>query len=942
VAITWNPADLVNIALTNNNLSAARTSGTGVVRATACASAGKKYFEVSFDTLYGNTRVGFAASTFSLTSGLGGDVGWLSVGWGVGDSHLWDGQGYTNVDGWGTGVFGMGIDLATGNVQLWHNGTICSTNMPAATSLAGLAVFPAFSTDSYPTVTAVFTGTQYLPAGYTEFGAVADHGFLTQLLNGVITGIKGAAKSAIPYFDGSKWAVKEGGTSGQVLGIDTNGDINWVAQSGGSGALGNTESGFAPYLICGDSIPTTAGLQATFPAISAAFPSSGPNATVISVSLWSHTFTPSKVSDVWLDSTGAITYYESALNAYSDLPRFDTKLLLYRVQTNAAAIEGVYPTFSYYPVRLEPPKKFLTADLFQYNMVIPSYTHTWVSGAQHEMDDVILTSAGDLWRVVAYGTLGTSEPATPLTNGAFKNITSGLCLLDYVGDVNYIGAWKESETGGIMWYFSSIAAGLMAKALPAEVKTYLQTAIKFAAWNWQAITPYQAGMLVGGVYTSGRLWQCTTAGTSDVAANFPSSATAGTTTYADGTAAWLCVDVYSGSAQWFWKDYSPLFGIVEEDSHDSYASCLIWAIAKYLEATGDTAWLSQTSPHAAYTYGAAIKEILYANIITQVDGTSGLINTFQGNIRSDGWAYAEQYLMDNCEDYAGLAAAIELYNNYLGDAAYAAYLQSYQDNLLIALEGLYDNTNFCYSYAFGADMAAAGTSALFYPWVMSQLWPALWNVPLDTKRYKTAIDWADTKFPIWWARTDSVTTLSLGAHLGLSYVTKDGTIVSDIMRRINEHHLFEASADTSVDDFAYYLTLKAMLISTVELASASMPGIAQLATADEVLAGAAPNKIVTPATLQSKLDAANFKVLVDFGVYQDSVTTTVPAPWITANSIILCTPACSATPDHDPEDAFVEGLQCYPANIVPGVSFDIVTYAPNGTWGRYYINAIEA
>ena len=83
------------------------------------------------------------------------------------------------------------------------------------------------------------------------------------------------------------------------------------------------------------------------------------------------------------------------------------------------------------------------------------------------------------------------------------------------------------------------------------------------------------------------------------------------------------------------------------------------------------------------------------------------------------------------------------------------------------------------------------------------------------------------------------------------------------------------------------------------------------------------------------------QVLVDFGINQDSVTTTVSAAWVMSGSVIVCTPAAVATADHDAEDAFVEGLQAYPANIVAGVSFDVITYAPAGSWGRYYINCIE-
>jgi hypothetical protein len=83
---------------------------------------------------------------------------------------------------------------------------------------------------------------------------------------------------------------------------------------------------------------------------------------------------------------------------------------------------------------------------------------------------------------------------------------------------------------------------------------------------------------------------------------------------------------------------------------------------------------------------------------------------------------------------------------------------------------------------------------------------------------------------------------------------------------------------------------------------------------------------------------------VDFGfpsgLEGDTATvTSVPATWVTSTSIIVCTPQAVATPDHDPEDYAIEGLVAYAENIVDGVGFDIIAYAPQGTWGRYYISA---
>lgn len=66
---------------------------------------------------------------------------------------------------------------------------------------------------------------------------------------------------------------------------------------------------------------------------------------------------------------------------------------------------------------------------------------------------------------------------------------------------------------------------------------------------------------------------------------------------------------------------------------------------------------------------------------------------------------------------------------------------------------------------------------------------------------------------------------------------------------------------------------------------------------------------------------------------------TVDASWVTDTSPITCTPAGMETEDHGPEDAALEELTLYATNRVPGVCFDIVGTAPNGTWGRHRIIA---
>ncbi len=79
------------------------------------------------------------------------------------------------------------------------------------------------------------------------------------------------------------------------------------------------------------------------------------------------------------------------------------------------------------------------------------------------------------------------------------------------------------------------------------------------------------------------------------------------------------------------------------------------------------------------------------------------------------------------------------------------------------------------------------------------------------------------------------------------------------------------------------------------------------------------------------------QITVDFGFASGNedfnAIVTVPAPWIRADSRIICLPSGIATVHHDPEDYAVEGIMAYPANIIPGVGLDIIASAKNGTFG---------
>lgn len=84
------------------------------------------------------------------------------------------------------------------------------------------------------------------------------------------------------------------------------------------------------------------------------------------------------------------------------------------------------------------------------------------------------------------------------------------------------------------------------------------------------------------------------------------------------------------------------------------------------------------------------------------------------------------------------------------------------------------------------------------------------------------------------------------------------------------------------------------------------------------------------------------QVTVDFGNASggetDIATVNVDAEWVTNGSVILCTAAGVTTPDHDAEDAALEGITAVATNLNEGIGFDVIARAPQGSWGRFNIN----
>lgn len=98
-------------------------------------------------------------------------------------------------------------------------------------------------------------------------------------------------------------------------------------------------------------------------------------------------------------------------------------------------------------------------------------------------------------------------------------------------------------------------------------------------------------------------------------------------------------------------------------------------------------------------------------------------------------------------------------------------------------------------------------------------------------------------------------------------------------------------------------------------------------------------RLIGNVALDKSRDIRMGSITMDFGVspFGDICLGTVAASFVTSATRINCQPLLTTTDDHDPEDVLLEEIIVRPMNITPGVGFDLMAYAPNGTFGKYLI-----
>lgn len=83
------------------------------------------------------------------------------------------------------------------------------------------------------------------------------------------------------------------------------------------------------------------------------------------------------------------------------------------------------------------------------------------------------------------------------------------------------------------------------------------------------------------------------------------------------------------------------------------------------------------------------------------------------------------------------------------------------------------------------------------------------------------------------------------------------------------------------------------------------------------------------------------EVVVDFGTTGSSdmaKTTVTGQTWVTAHSHIVPVIKGKSVAVDDEEDALLDQVSCCIANIQPGIGFDVLAHAPEGTYGTYLVH----
>jgi hypothetical protein len=475
----------------------------------------------------------------------------------------------------------------------------------------------------------------------------------------------------------------------------------------------------------------------------------------------------------------------------------------------------------------------INEDEVRINYYITPHNKTWGSGFVTLIyGDCIMTDAGNLYYCVKGGITAEYPPVPPdysfEWHTGFHELISGTAVIAYIGKDTYEGYWKPAYFRGVSWYFSTLGLIWFVKSrcpmvytFKTEILEHIKKAVDFAVCVWYANKSYYKGMLVVG--DNGYIWQCRNNGASGASISWPGTPVVGTTEHIDAGVTWKCFGKstnHTPPVVWQIVDTNVnMDEFVYPDSHDAYASTLACLLDEMrlaeLLPVGFESELSKQGPSGGiYTYVEGVKAIVYNNIMMHLDPVNGMSHAFQYKIFPDGTGniFDIQFLMDVVEAYAGIVASINFYSDpTYSDPSWATYLNAFLAKYLSSIRDMWVSdygTYGAFKYHVGYNLDDTPENPLYYPWVMAQAWPKLWDIPLDYYMIRGAFLYMQEQYPGWWKVNGIDDLAAIGPHVGFYKYDQSDRVRREIMERVEWEKGFLLGPELFLQDFGYYLWLK--------------------------------------------------------------------------------------------------------------------------------------
>lgn len=493
---------------------------------------------------------------------------------------------------------------------------------------------------------------------------------------------------------------------------------------------------------------------------------------------------------------------------------------------------------------------------------IPAQVPAWLPNTLVELGS-LRESQGVLFQAFSSGVTGQTPPALlPRLQDPANHLPMAFdhtVKWAYFANASYAGAFRYGASNGIVWYFVLNAGYLLAPRDPDRIRQLLNTAIRHLVRPWvdnESVVPGAKRIYQNQVYealSAGKaspagpqalpgeetarwrfvfnnpgsasawqprnriaagdfrlshenLWRARSGGISGTQAPQRTSQQARTGIFKDGVIEWEWVASLSSSKGWRWYLYDTfedMVGYRPPDSNDAYAGELLALAMRYVELSGDQAWLLASSGHYSpeglpYSNLQVLKQVAQFNLLEQsrryamweaassvryaelrqhqgqlyraiqagvsagqftagtdyatvyLDGTvqwryvgpayEGLINTFQSNVTAANTSYDEAFLADACETWRGLDAFTR-YLERTADAEAPRYRQTV-DRLRAGISAMYRPEYRAWAWSQTSRIPQDWSSA-WYPTGFANVQAQLYQVPVATDRANIQTLYAD-------------------------------------------------------------------------------------------------------------------------------------------------------------------------------------------------------